>query len=187
MEAIQSIGDLNSLGLASYYSPIGLIQNAIELCYLTFGLSWWATLIVSTFVIRFALFPIAVKAQKASVDLQNLRPLIDPIKEKAAVLQKRGDAQGALRENQKVIQVFKDHNVSPFSAFWGFLQIPVFISFFFGIKRMAELPVPGFSTGGIGWITDLSLADPYYILPVAASLSMLLSFEVLMHNFILNY
>ena len=187
MEAIQSIGDLNSLGLASYYSPIGLIQNAIELCYLTFGLPWWATLIVSTFVIRFALFPIAVKAQKASVDLQNLRPLIDPIKEKAAVLQQRGDAQGALRENQKVIQVFKDHNVSPFSAFWGFLQIPVFISFFFGIKRMAELPVPGFSTGGIGWITDLSLADPYYILPVAASLSMLLSFEVLMHNFILNY
>lgn len=83
-----------------------------------------------------------------------------------------------MRENQKVMQVFKDHNVSPLSAFWGLAQIPVFVSCFFGIKKMAELPVPGFSTGGVAWISDLTLADPYCILPVLSSVSMLLSFEV---------
>jgi YidC/Oxa1 family membrane protein insertase len=83
-----------------------------------------------------------------------------------------------MRENQKIIALFKENNVSPFSAFWGFAQIPVFISFFLAVKKMAELPVPGFTSGGLAWITDLSLADPLYILPVAASASMLLSMEV---------
>lgn len=107
LEAITAIGDLHSLGIASFYTPTGWIQNAIEFCYLSFDLPWWATLVVATFIIRTALFPLAVKAQKASVDLQKLKPIIDPIKERASVLQQRGDSQGALRENQKIIQVFK--------------------------------------------------------------------------------
>ena len=107
LESITTIGDLHSLGLASYYTPTGWIQNAIEFCYLSFDLPWWATLVVATFIIRSALFPLAVKAQKASVDLQKLKPIIDPIKERASVLQQRGDSQGALKENQKIIQVFK--------------------------------------------------------------------------------
>ena len=95
----------------------------MEASYLVTGLPWWGTLIASTFLIRFLLFPVAVKAQKASIDMQNLKPLVDPIRERATQLSKLGDSQGALRENQKVIQVFKDNNVSPFSAFWGFFQV----------------------------------------------------------------
>ena len=46
---------------------------------------------------------------------------------------------------------------------------------------MAENPQlwDGFKEGGFGWITDLSMADPYYILPVLSAASMLATLEVL--------
>jgi YidC/Oxa1 family membrane protein insertase len=43
---------------------------------------------------------------------------------------------------------------------------------------MTGLPVPGFETGGMAWFTDLTVADPYYILPVASSMGILALFEI---------
>jgi YidC/Oxa1 family membrane protein insertase len=62
----------------------------------------------------------------------------------------------------------------------AFFQVTIFISFFLAVRNLAQLPVPGFSTGGIGWFTDLTMADPFYILPICSSLGMLLGFEVLL-------
>lgn len=57
-------------------------------------------------------------------------------------------------------------------------QFPVFISFFFAIRGMANLPVESFKTGGYLWFQDLTLCDPYYVLPIMCSFSMLASLEV---------
>ena len=43
---------------------------------------------------------------------------------------------------------------------------------------MADLPVPGFKDGGFLWFTDLSLADPYYVLPFLGGMSLLLAMEL---------
>eukprot|EP00080_Pristionchus_pacificus_P009434 PDM69454.1 oxa-1 [Pristionchus pacificus] len=45
----------------------------------------------------------------------------------------------------------------------------VFMTQFFAIKRMIEVNYPGLSTGGTMWFTDLTLADPYYILPLISA------------------
>jgi YidC/Oxa1 family membrane protein insertase len=34
-------------------------------------------------------------------------------------------------------------------------------------RAMAALPVPGMETGGFAWLTNLTVADPYFIMPVA--------------------
>ena len=59
-------------------------------------------------------------------------------------------------------------------------QIPVFVSFFLGIRRMANLPVESMKTGGLLWFPDLTIADPYFLLPILCSASMLLTIEVCM-------
>jgi membrane protein insertase Oxa1/YidC/SpoIIIJ len=51
------------------------------------------------------------------------------------------------------------------------VQAPIFISFFFGIRKMAELPVGSMKAGGALWFTDLTIPDPLYILPVTLGLS----------------
>lgn len=61
------------------------------------------------------------------------------------------------------------------------VQLPMFISFFFAIRGMAYLPVESFKTGGYLWFQDLTLYDPYFVLPFICSFSMLASIEVIMH------
>ena len=65
------------------------------------------------------------------------------------------------------------------------LQIPIFVSFFFAIQRIAADGLGGFTpeqigftTGGIAHVTNLSLPDPYYILPVVTSATMLAVIEL---------
>lgn len=36
---------------------------------------------------------------------------------------------------------------------------------------MAAAPLPSFKEGGFAWFTDLSVTDPYYLLPIITSLS----------------
>ena len=59
------------------------------------------------------------------------------------------------------------------------VQLPLFVSFFFAIRRMAFLPVESFKTGGYLWFQDLTLYDPFFVLPIICSFSMLASIEVI--------
>jgi YidC/Oxa1 family membrane protein insertase len=43
---------------------------------------------------------------------------------------------------------------------------------------MANLPVESMKTGGLFWFPDLTIADPYFLLPILCSASMLLTIEV---------
>ena len=54
-----------------------------------------------------------------------------------------------------------------------FVQFPIVISSFLAIRNMAKLPVESLTVGGLSWFTDLTVSDPYYILPVLASASIL--------------
>lgn len=44
---------------------------------------------------------------------------------------------------------------------------------------MSYLPVPSMQTGGLWWFTDLTAADPYFILPLAVTGTMFAIIEVL--------
>lgn len=46
------------------------------------------------------------------------------------------------------------------------------------ISFMAALQVPSLTVGGALWFTDLTIADPYYLLPIAASAIFLLTVEL---------
>lgn len=64
---------------------------------------------------------------------------------------------------------------------WGltdrFPQIPVFLSFFWGLQKIADY-VPDYNQGGALWFHDLTVADPTLALPVISSALMVLSVEV---------
>ena len=79
----------------------------------------------------------------------------------------------------KLQDLWKTHNCHPMkSLVMPLVQAPVFISFFIGLRRMTELPIPTMSDGGILWFTDLTSPDPYYILPALSTISMLLTVEL---------
>lgn len=57
------------------------------------------------------------------------------------------------------------------------IQMPFVVTIFVGLRQMANLPVPSFKDAGFLWFADLTIADPFYILPVATSALFWLSLE----------
>jgi YidC/Oxa1 family membrane protein insertase len=90
-----------------------------------------------------------------------------------------GDQQTAHITSTNLAALFKEHNVNPFaSIFMPILQIPIFLGMFSALRKLADLPLPGFKEGGFGWVTDLTLSDPYYILPITSILLQVTMFKV---------
>ncbi|KAI8837592.1 60Kd inner membrane protein-domain-containing protein [Chytridium lagenaria] len=128
-------------------NPVGLAQSLLEAIYLSTGLPWWGTVMAATVLIRLALFPIVLKTQVNGAKLQNLKPVLEPLNEELVAARKLNDTPKIQSIILRMRQIYKDSNTSPFSVLWGLVQAPVFLSFFFALRGMAELPVPGFETG----------------------------------------
>ena len=57
-------------------------------------------------------------------------------------------------------------------------QLPFFMSMFVGLRGMANLPVESMCNGGLGWFTDLSISDPFYLLPAATATTLFLQLKL---------
>ena len=57
-------------------------------------------------------------------------------------------------------------------------QLPIFVSFFVSIRRMAQAPVESMKEGGVLWFTDLTMPDPFYILPFVSCFTFIANIEV---------
>ena len=69
----------------------------------------------------------------------------------------------------ELFAVYKKNGCNPYKvALASLIQLPVFVSFFIAIRRMAAVPVESMKTGGLYWFTDLTVHDPYYVLPLMA-------------------
>lgn len=67
--------------------------------------------------------------------------------------------------------LMKENDVSPFRPLlMPLIQMPFFLAFFWGLRSLAQLPLPQLKEGGFGWVMDLTLSDPYYVLPVTSML-----------------
>ena len=49
---------------------------------------------------------------------------------------------------------------------------------FVGIRQMANLPVESMKTGGTAWFIDLTIPDPYFVLPFATVALLYATIEV---------
>src|SRR3990172_12748495 len=71
--------------------------------------------------------------------------------------------------NQEIFKLYKEHGINPLGGCLPLLiQIPIFWAFFVLLRTTIELRQAPF----LGWINDLSLKDPYYILPILMTVAM---------------
>jgi len=47
-----------------------------------------------------------------------------------------------------------------------------------GVNEMAALPVGSMQSGGLFWFSDLTIPDPYYVLPLMTAATLLITVEV---------
>ena len=171
-------GDFTSVGLGGY-SPIGLIQWSLEYLHVHAHLPWWIAIIASTLFLRTLLLPVAINVQANAARMNNIRPDIEKLMAKVRQYKQAGNVNIADQQMAKVYALYAKHNCHPFKMMlMPVMQIPIFISFFIALRRMAAIPVESMKTGGILWFTDLTVPDPYYILPVLGCASFMAIIEV---------
>ena len=74
------------------------------------------------------------------------------------------DPNFAMEYQQRTRQLMKKHGIKLGYSLAPFLQMPVFISFFFALERLGN-HFPSAATGGALWFPDLTVADPTMALP----------------------
>ncbi|WWC73703.1 uncharacterized protein I206_107675 [Kwoniella pini CBS 10737] len=172
VHAAMQVSDLKLLGYEhGFFSISGWFTDAIVGLHTATGLPWWATIASITVAIRLALSPILISTQKHNVRLAAVNPQIQGLMERAKEAKDKKDIHAQALLGQAMRQLMKDHNVNPMRALLlPALQLPIFLTFFNIVRGLAHLPLPQLKEGGIGWVTDLTLADPYYILPLTSLL-----------------
>lgn len=120
-------------------------------------------IILLTFFIKIPLHPLTKKNFKMMKKMASMKPHIDKLKEK------HKDDHKTIQE--ETIRLYKGHNVNPFGGCLPILlQMPVFFALYSVMDKAIELREAPF----ILWIKDLSLKDPYFVLPILMGITMLI-------------
>lgn len=120
-------------------------------------------IILLTLFIKIILHPLTRKNFKMMKKMRAMKPHIDKLKEKYK------DDHKTIQE--ETIKLYKEYNVNPFGGCLPILlQMPVFFALYAVMDKAIELRGAPF----ILWIKDLSLKDPYFILPVLMGITMLI-------------
>ncbi|VDB90031.1 unnamed protein product [Peniophora sp. CBMAI 1063] len=166
---------LTKLGLVSF--PAGLAVSFLEFLNVSTGLSWFSTIIVGTIATRAVLFPLGVLQQRNTGKLAPFQPKLLALKEKMTEAGKTEDKVALQRVILQQRNIYRQAGVSlPAMLALPFAQIPVTLGMFFGIRRLMESNLPQVHASGIADIipawADLSVPDPYYMIPVASTVLM---------------
>ncbi|MBI3791358.1 MAG: membrane protein insertase YidC [Gemmatimonadetes bacterium] len=117
----------------------------------------------ATIVMRLLLWPLNQTAMRSSIKMQRIQPELAKVQEKF-----KSDPQKLQAEMMKV---YKAHDMSPFSAFSGCLPmlipLPILFALFFVFQNTIEFRGVSFL-----WLPDISLGDPFYVMPLLMGASM---------------
>ncbi|MDI6750338.1 MAG: membrane protein insertase YidC [Rhodocyclaceae bacterium] len=123
--------------------------------------NWGWAIIVLTVLIKLIFFPLSAASYKSMAKMRVLTPKLMKLKEMYA-----DDKQ---RMNMEMMELYKREKVNPLGGCLPILvQIPVFIALYWVLLGTVELR----GAPWLGWITDLSVKDPYYVLPIIMGISM---------------
>jgi YidC/Oxa1 family membrane protein insertase len=169
----QEYGELRALGRQlDKASPYGWIFKPIVMpvaIWITQLLLWMhqnlqmgygLVLVLFGILVRVLLWPLNQKAMMSSVAMMAVQPLMKDLQ-----VRHKGDPQ---RLQQETMKLYKEHKVNPLGGCLPMLlPFPVLLALFFVFANTIEFRGVPFL-----WLPDLSLRDPYYIIPVVMGASM---------------
>lgn len=125
--------------------------------------NWGFAIIILTFLIKAAFYKLSEASYRSMARMKKLQPKLASLKER------HGDDRAAM--GQATMELYKKEKVNPLGGCLPMIiQIPVFISLYWTLLESIELR----QAPWILWIQDLSIRDPYYVLPVVMVVTMLL-------------
>lgn len=124
--------------------------------------NWGFSIIALTMLIKLAFFHLSATSYKSMARMRKLQPRVMDLRDRFS-----GDKQ---KLNQAMMELYKKEKINPLGGCLPILvQIPVFISLYWVLLESVALRQAPF----ILWIHDLSVHDPFFVLPVLMGITML--------------
>ncbi|SEL25099.1 membrane protein insertase YidC [Halomonas daqiaonensis] len=123
--------------------------------------NWGWSIVLLTLLVKLALWPLSAKAYKSMARMRKLGPEMQRLKEQF------GDDRQKM--SQEMMKFYQKEKINPLGGCLPILvQMPVFIALYWMLLESVELRHAPF----MFWIQDLSVKDPYFILPILMGASM---------------
>ena len=153
-----TLPDVIDYGMFSFIAKY--ILKMLKLFHSWLG-NWGVAIIILTCVVRLFVFPFNLMSYKSMKSMQVIQPKINALREKY-----KNDTQ---KLNQEMMAMMKENKVNPLGGCLPvLLQLPIFLALYRVLGQSVELYQAPF----FAWIHDLSLKDPFYVLPVLMGITM---------------
>jgi YidC/Oxa1 family membrane protein insertase len=134
-----------------------LSQPLFWLLSKAFGLfgNWGVSIIAVTFLIKLLFYKLTESSGRSMAKMRNLQPRLKALQERY-----KDDRQ---QLSQAMMDLYKREKVNPAAGCLPILiQMPFFLAFYWVLLESVEMRQAPFAL----WITDLSVKDPFFILPL---------------------
>ena len=129
--------------------------------YHSFVGNWGLAIILLTFTIKAVFYKLSETSYRSMARMRKVAPRMKTLKERF------GDDRQKL--NQAMMELYKTEKINPMGGCLPILvQIPVFIALYWALLESVDLRQAPF----IFWIKDLSVMDPFFVLPLIMGVSM---------------
>lgn len=123
--------------------------------------NWGWTIVALTILIKLAFFPLSAAGYRSMAKMRVVTPKMQAIRERY-----KNDPQ---KMQQATMELYKTEKINPLGGCLPILvQMPVFFALYWVLQSSVEMR----GAPWIGWITDLTQPDPFYILPIIYAVSM---------------
>ncbi len=128
--------------------------------------NWGWSIVVLTVLINVVLFPLQHKSIVSMRKMQEIQPQMKAIQDRYAKFKATDPEKQKM--NQELMALYKERGVNPASGCVPMLlTMPLLLAMWAMLQTSIELRGAPF----IGWIHDLTAADPYYVTPVMMGLT----------------
>jgi YidC/Oxa1 family membrane protein insertase len=124
--------------------------------------NWGLAIILLTMTIKAVFYKLSETSYRSMAKMRKVGPRLKTLKERYG-----SDRQ---KMNAAMMELYKTEKINPMGGCLPILvQIPVFIALYWALLETVDLRQAPF----ILWIDDLSVMDPYFVLPIIMGISML--------------
>ncbi|KAH8656667.1 60Kd inner membrane protein-domain-containing protein [Tricladium varicosporioides] len=165
----EQLGYLKSMGLEYGYGPTAMMEWIMEHIHVYAGTPWWATIAITAVLVRAALFKFYVGSAENATRMAAVQPYTKPLTDKMRACQANGDTTGLMQYKNEISLIHKRAGIKYWKSFAPLAQAFTAYGTWVLLRAMSKLPVPGLETGGLLWFHNLTIPDPYFILPAATA------------------
>ena len=129
--------------------------------------NWGWTIIFVTFLLKLVFYPLSETSGRSMAKMKLLGPRMKQMQETY-----KDDRE---KLGRAMMELYKKEKVNPVAGCVPMVvQIPVFLAFYWALLESVEMRQAPF----IGWLTDLSSKDPFYILPAIMAVAMFVQYRL---------